>query len=50
LNPDISQKYKMGDISEGVAKTLARQKKIQKKFQSEFPLVSMEKESLQSPV
>jgi hypothetical protein len=22
LNPDISQKYKMGDISKGVAKTL----------------------------
>ncbi len=29
-NPDISQKYKMGDISTGVANnTLARQKNIQ---------------------
>jgi hypothetical protein len=25
-NPDIPQKYKMGDISKGVANTLARQK------------------------
>jgi len=50
LNPDITEESKMGEIRGDVAKTLARQKKIQKKFQSEFPLVSMEKESLQSPV
>ncbi len=29
-NPDISQKYKMGDISKGVANTLKPVKKIQK--------------------
>jgi hypothetical protein len=29
-NPDISQKYKMGDMSIGVPSTLARQKNIQK--------------------
>jgi hypothetical protein len=34
-NPDISQKYKMGDISNGVANTLKAAKKI-KKFKS-FP-------------
>jgi hypothetical protein len=27
-NPDISQKYEIGDISKGVANTLARQKKL----------------------
>ncbi len=29
-NPDISQKYKIGDMSKGVADTLARKKNIQK--------------------
>jgi hypothetical protein len=34
-NPDISQKYKMGDISKGVGHhTLARQKNIQKNVAS----------------
>jgi hypothetical protein len=31
-NPDISQKFKMGDISKGVANTLARHKNLQKNF------------------
>jgi hypothetical protein len=31
-NPDISKKYKMGDISQGVANTLARQKNKIKKI------------------
>jgi hypothetical protein len=31
-NPDISQKYKMGDISNGVANTFEAAKKIYKKI------------------
>jgi hypothetical protein len=31
-NPDITQKYKMGDISKGVANTLSPPKKIYKKI------------------
>jgi hypothetical protein len=31
-NPDISQKYKMGDISKRVANTLTRLKNLQKNF------------------
>jgi hypothetical protein len=33
-NPDIVQKYKMGDISKGVANTLSPAKKIFKKVRS----------------
>jgi hypothetical protein len=40
LNPDFSQKYKMGDISKGVANTLA------KKYIKKFPVWGMPDKSL----
>jgi hypothetical protein len=39
-NPDISQKYTMGDISKGVANTLKPAKKINKKMLSDFVLIN----------